>query len=424
MTELITPIVEPPSRPQRIRLALKAARIWAAQTVAPLGWFVLAMTMVSSLLAITMGLIEFGIVAVFGAVILLIAVPYLIGNPPQQVALSLDQDRVTAGTAAVVRVDVTNDTRRVLLPGSVEVRFHDEILELPTPALRPRETVTAERRVETPQRGVFQVGPATTVRKDPLGLFRRSRTDQSVRTLFVHPAAVSLPSSSIGLIRDLDGNPTATIVDADIAFHAIRPYMPGDAQRHIHWKSTAKTGDLMVKQFEETRRSRLTVLLGTTEAEFAGSDEFELAVSAVASLAARSIADGRETDVIVSPTVQESRTADERRVRTLNTFSPRALRDALAALMFGQAVTTVEHLGSRAAQTRQNASLVAVVVGSPVSFQQMRKATLPFGPDVQVVAISCDPETGPGVQRIGNLTVLRIGVLGDLQQLLLRGALA
>ncbi len=423
---MTTPQATPNDQPGVTRSAasmLSAVSIWFARTVTPMGWFVLSATALSAVLAVSMGLVEYAVIAIFGFVVLVIALPYLLGRAPSRVALRLEHERVVVGSGASVQVEVRNESRRPLLPGSVEVLVNTEVLELQTPIVAPRQHSMTQQTIPTPQRGVFQVGPATMVRQDPLGMFRRSRTDNTVRTLFVHPATVSLPSATLGLIRDLDGNPSATIVDADIAFHAIRPYMPGDAQRHIHWKSTAKIGALMVKQFEETRRSRLTMLLAAEESEYRSGDEFELAVSVVASVAARSIADARDTEVLISPSVREHSPAKDRRVRALNTASRRALLDQLSALILGQASTTVDHLGSRAATSRQNASLLMVVVGSTVTYRQIRKATLPFGPDVQVVAVSCDPLTPPGLQRIGNLTLLRVGVLSDLQKLLIRGAL-
>ena len=48
---------------------------------------------------------------------------------------------------------------------------------------------------------------------------------------------------------------------------ALREYQPGDDLRHVHWKSTAKTGRLMVRQYEESRRSRMAVVLGLDDAE-------------------------------------------------------------------------------------------------------------------------------------------------------------
>ena len=105
------------------------------------------------------------------------------------------------------------------------------------------------------------VGPPTSVRTHPIGLLRREHAWPDVHHLFVHPRTAQSPRRVLASMRDLEGNPTRRLVDADMSFHAIRAYTPGDSRRQIHWKSTAKTGQLMVRQFEESRRSRMAVVL-------------------------------------------------------------------------------------------------------------------------------------------------------------------
>lgn len=412
----------PPDISKQSRLT--ALRLWASRSVTPLGWFVIAFTLISLLLATTMGLVEYAVAGVFGLVLVLVAIPYLVGKSSGLIQLALEKDRVTVGGGATIQVTVENTANRPLLPTRVEVTVDAELVTMRVPLLGPRASTQVTAELETPERGIIRVGPATTVRQDPLGMFRRARTDERTLTLYVHPRTVTVPSSSVGLIRDLDGNPTSKIVDSDIAFHAIRPYAAGDAQRHIHWKSTAKTGALMVKQFEETRRSRLALLLATHQSEFANAAEFELAISVVASLGQQSIVDGRETEVLTSPTRRESFDDNDRRVRSLNTVTSRSLLDALAGLGEFDGVVTLEHLGGRAAQTRRNASLVVLVTGSTVNYRALQMATLPFGPDVRVVAMTCAPEAEPGVQTVGDITIVRVGVLNDVQQLLVRGAVS
>ncbi len=140
----------------------------------------------------------------------------------------------------------------------------------------------------------------TGVRADPVGLVRREIVWTAREQVIVHPRTIAIPSTSTGLVRDLEGQATTDLSPADIAFHAIREYMPGDDPRTIHWKSTAKSGALMVRQFEDTRRSHLVVALGLSRTEFADAEEFELAVSAAASLGTRAIRDGRDVTVVVS----------------------------------------------------------------------------------------------------------------------------
>jgi len=59
---------------------------------------------------------------------------------------------------------------------------------------------------------------------------------------------------------------------------------PGDAGRAIHWRSTARVGKLMVRQFEETRRSHLLIVLDLDTDAWASDEEFEIGVSAAASM--------------------------------------------------------------------------------------------------------------------------------------------
>ena len=101
----------------------------------------------------------------------------------------------------------------------------------------------------------------TITRGDPIGILRRELRWPDVQRIHVHPVTVPLPSTSAGLIRDLEGTPSSTLVDADLSFHAVREYVVGDSQRHVHWKSTAKTGKLMVRQYEESRHARIAIIL-------------------------------------------------------------------------------------------------------------------------------------------------------------------
>ena len=94
--------------------------------------------------------------------------------------------------------------------------------------------------VRTERRGVIAVGPATTRRGDPLGSSRRDVEWTGVTEIFVRPPMVPLESLGAGLLRDLEGVTTDAISQSDLAFHALREYVPGDDLRHVHWRSSAK----------------------------------------------------------------------------------------------------------------------------------------------------------------------------------------
>ncbi|NHA00101.1 DUF58 domain-containing protein [Nocardioides sp. W3-2-3] len=108
---------------------------------------------------------------------------------------------------------------------------------------------------------MLDVGPVVAVRADPLGLLRREAHLSRMDRLYVHPRTLRVEGSAAGLVRDLEGRTVPKVSDNDVSFHALRGYVAGDDRRHIHWKSSAKTGTLMVRQFEETRRSHLLTLV-------------------------------------------------------------------------------------------------------------------------------------------------------------------
>ena len=82
---------------------------------------------------------------------------------------------------------------------------------------------------------------------------------------------------------------------SDLAFHALREYVPGDDLRHVHWRSSAKAGELLVRQYHETRRGHVTVLLDDRRSSYPRLGDFELAVSVAASIALRAVRDDFDT---------------------------------------------------------------------------------------------------------------------------------
>lgn len=409
---------------RRVRNAVAEGWTWVTETVGVAGWLVVATTVIGLAAGLVFGWIEFVVAGIIAAVLLALSVPFLFGARSYSVDLSLGHDRVVAGTDVSGSLVVRNVGRRIALPGSVDVPIGDGIVEINVPLLRAGATFDTEVSVPAHRRGIIAVGPARTVRGDPLGILRRENTWKDVHTLYVHPVTTAIPSTSTGFIRDLEGNPSSLVVDADISFHAIREYVPGDAQRQIHWKSTAKTGTLMVRQYEETRRSRMLIALGTAEAEFATDDEFELAVSAVGSLGVRGIRDGRDVNVVVGGEIPEFARRVTRSIRELPTVTTRVLLDQLSGIERLESVNPLVDVASLSVETHRDVSVGFLVCGSTVTAHQIQSAALAFPADVGVAAIVCNPEAEPGYRRLGEISVVSIGLLDDLRHILGRGAAA
>jgi uncharacterized protein (DUF58 family) len=232
--------------------------------------------------------------------------------------------------------------------------------------------------------------------------------------VYVHPPTVTVPSTMSGFIRDLEGSPTQNLVDSDISFHAIREYVPGDGQRHIHWKSTAKTGRLMVRQFEESRRARMAVLLGTNPLEFATPDEFELAVSVAGSLGTRAIRDGRDVSVLVS--------GSSRGIRKLSSTTARFLLDDLCTVDLDESASVLHELSTQTSRQLPDLSLVIAVCGSVLGFKQAARMRSTLPSDIAMLLVVCDESAAPGFKEINGTPILTVAVLDDLRALLSRRA--
>ena len=403
---------------------IAAAAGWAARTIRPAGVLVVLAATAGLALGIVFGWVEWMVAGAAALVLVAASVPFLFGARSYDVDLSLTHERVVAGDGVTGEIVVRNDGHRIALPGRLDIPVGAGLVEFGVPLLRPGHTVSQPLDIPGLRRGIVTVGPATTVRSDPIGLLRREHAFEDVHDVYVHPRTVSLPSTSAGLIRDLEGSPTRRLVDSDMSFHAIREYAPGDSRRQIHWKSTAKTGRLMVRQYEESRRSRMAVVLGVAEHEYADPDEFELAVSCAASLGLRAVRDARDVEIVTGSEIPRVVRGRLRAIRHIPAGSPRPMLDGFSGVTMLESTMPIADVCRLTADSGDRLSIAFVVVGSRVTLTRLQQAALAFSADTSVVAVICDERAHPRMQPLSALTVLTVGTLDDLSGLLLRGATA
>jgi uncharacterized protein (DUF58 family) len=417
LADLVVSVVRSWRRMRRI------ARRWGralADVVTPLGWGIAVTVLVAFVLGYGLGWTELVSVGWAGLLVILAAVLFLIGRTSHDATLSVPVNRVVAGDSAVGQLTVTNPTRH-LLPGTrIEVPVGDGLADFQVPALSPSGRYEDLFTVPALHRGVIPVGPVRAVRADPIGLVRRERQWDERIDLFVHPRTISVPSMSTGFVRDLEGNPTRDLTSSDVSFHALREYMPGDEPRSIHWKSTAKTGQYMVRQFEETRRSHLMIALSLADEDYTDDEDFEMAVSVVGSLGVRAIRDARTISVVASESTPEFASRRLLAMKSIAAVSGTRLLDGLSRVDRSTTALPLADLARVAAESVAGISLAFLVCGGTVSVSALRKAARHFPIGVEVVAVVCDPEAVPSVKHAGELTVLRIGYLDDLQQSMAR----
>lgn len=199
-------------------------------------------------------------------------------------------------------------------PTRVDLRIRNRRIA-PTPVLRLREPVsgtrgadlrvaplsrgeeaTAAYRLPTERRGLVEVGPLEVVVEDPFGLVRVATRGAPATAVTVYPHVDPIPPLPYTAGHDpLAGarHPNSLGRTGD-DFYALRPYVVGDDLRRVHWPSSARHDELLVRQQEEPWQARTTVLLDVRSAAH-GGESLEIAVSAAASIVA---AAARRGDVI------------------------------------------------------------------------------------------------------------------------------
>jgi uncharacterized protein (DUF58 family) len=160
--------------------------------------------------------------------------------------------------------------------------------ERPLPPLLPG--VEAEVRVETvpARRGRLRLIGATIARPDPFGLFRGFVRVSAPQSVLVLPRRYPVPDLDLPGRRKYQrgGVALAASVGDSEEFASLRDYRPGDPLRRIHWRSWARTGRPIVKEYQDEFFVRHALVLDTFGRAGAGSAElFEEAVSVAASFA-------------------------------------------------------------------------------------------------------------------------------------------
>jgi uncharacterized protein (DUF58 family) len=216
--------------------------------------------------------------------------------------------RIQAGQVAEARVRLSNVSRvrtglllaedlipaAMVGPGS-RPRF---VLE----SIEPGGSRDLSHRVELDQRGKYIIGPLQVRVADAFGLAAIGRSFATKSTLVVTPQITALPRVSIAGNRLGDGESglrtVAAAGDDDIA---PRAYRDGDELRRVHWRSTARYGELMVRREEQRWHNRALLFLDTRRKAHMGSgpdSSFEYAVNAMASIGVHLVGQGIETRLI------------------------------------------------------------------------------------------------------------------------------
>ncbi|MFI6446441.1 DUF58 domain-containing protein [Kitasatospora sp. NPDC050543] len=234
------------------------------------------------------------------AVLLLVRTRYRVASGRR-----LNPHRATAGQEARVHLRVDNVSR---VPTGL-LLLEDKVPYVLGPRPRfvldriePRGYREVSYRVRSDLRGRYPLGPLQLRLSDPFGMCELTRAFAACDLLTVVPQVQKLPDSRLsGEWAGQGESRSHTLALAGDDDVILREYRPGDDLRRVHWKSTARYGELMVRREEQPQKARATVLLDTREFGHRGSgpaSSFEWAVSCAASVGVHLLERGYQTRLL------------------------------------------------------------------------------------------------------------------------------
>ena len=250
-----------------------------------------------------------------------------------RVTRSLVPERPVAGDEPDYSVTIKNAS---LLPGpqltvrTLTAGLSEDDLEGETESMGPHGRRTLRTRMSRVNRGVHELPALEAVAEDPLGLVRATHKVGEPLVVTVYPRVAFLKNSvlhpELGLKQDWAGQ-KGLLTPGAAEFRGIRPHQPGEPLSHIDWKSTARTGVLMLREMEEPAGADITLLLDGSADQVVGrppETNYELAVRAAGSIADYALRSGRGVTLICHE-------ANRRQVRlTPDGGGRRALLETLA----------------------------------------------------------------------------------------------
>ena len=195
-------------------------------------------------------------------------------------------------------------------PSLVLVERMSRLGERRTPLHPDGSRLWAGYTLEALPRGRYVLEAAEVVIEDPFGLQRVTVPLGEAGALVVYPRLVELHRlfSESGA-RSHEGRRMLLHRPSGFDFHGVREYEEGESLRRVHWRSTARRGQLMVKELEDSPRDETAVVLDTDASAVAGippDSSFDVQVRAAGSVLHAHARRGRRAVLVVGSVLRES----------------------------------------------------------------------------------------------------------------------
>ncbi|PZG15406.1 DUF58 domain-containing protein [Nonomuraea aridisoli] len=256
--------------------------------------------------------------------------------------------------------------------------------------VEPRGVREIDYRVRSDLRGRYPIGPLSIRIADPFGLVELTRSFTISDTLVVTPPVAALPHVRLsGEWAGGGDSRTRNVAAAGDDDVAPREYRQGDDLRRVHWRSTARRGELMVRREEQQWQSRGALLLDTRRHAHRGEgprSSFETAVSAAASIGVHLAREGLGLRLVT----------DQGPEHLSDSGVSHSLLDTLAVVRHSPARTL--EMGVSALRQGGGEGLIVAVLGA-IDAEEARELARLRHSSITGVAVMLDVSTWEGSDR-------------------------
>lgn len=263
-------------------------------------WFTGVILLLALALVFQLGLLAYAMYALLG---IMVVSRVMSRNWIESLSAERECNRLTANVGDLVAV-VVNIKNRGVLPVAwllLEDLLPRKALSHPPPSLKvegrrlqlamlgskAQSTILYQLRCN--RRGYYQIGPLVMETGDLFGLHRRFRVDTAPHFLLVYPQVVPLTGYELASRRPIgEIRMQHRLYEDPTRIAGVRRYEAGDPLNRVHWRATARTGQLHSKVYEPSTIAGATILLDFHQANYPAKDEpvrSELAITVAASLA-------------------------------------------------------------------------------------------------------------------------------------------
>jgi uncharacterized protein (DUF58 family) len=267
------------------------------------GWLVAIGSIACLIVARLLGSLELFLLGVIGLFVMVLALALVWTRRVRlEVSRRIIPARVHAGTQSRVDLSIVNrGTRRTPV-----LRLRDAVAgtrgaNLLVGPLDPGAGARASYRLPTERRGIVEIGPMNLIVTDPFGLAQSTITGAGVARLTVYP-----PMHRLGSLPTTGGSdPTSgfernrTLNRSGDEFYALRPFSVGDELRRVHWPSSARHDELLVRQEELPWQGRITVALDNTRSRMP-DDALDLGATIAASIVHAAHQKGNQVRIVTA----------------------------------------------------------------------------------------------------------------------------